>query len=59
MKKSLSLLAYNGKKDHLVTENLAEKSYKRLVELGFSKIEYVSQAGLGHSVSETELKKVR
>ena len=53
------MLAYNGKKDHLVTENLAEKSYKRLVELGFSKIEYVSQAGLGHSVSETELKKVR
>eukprot|EP00347_Sterkiella_histriomuscorum_P009482 403341042 len=57
--KQISIFAYHGKQDYIIQEVWARKTYDRLKKIGFTKLQYFSEDSLGHTVSPTEIGKIR
>ncbi|CDW87032.1 phospholipase carboxylesterase family protein [Stylonychia lemnae] len=58
-KKNLKIFAYHGKDDQVIQEGNALKTYERLRNSGFEKLTYIAEEFLEHSVSPTEVNKIK
>ena len=58
-KKNLPLFIYHGLNDPTIMYEHADVTYKKMKDLGFEKMEYHGQKGMGHTVSLQEIRHIK